>query len=242
MILAGTPWIRPWRLADRRPGDQRPARIILQSAPKLKLGGALTAVLYGCCKCRACSTSATGCRADGGLCGCSESRSGSRPGGGMAGRLRATTTPRSISAARGCGYLESASRRTGGSSMECSVDRIAGGAKPMDRVKLGARARPNNSPEVPYAELHCLTNFTFLRGASHPHELVGQAVELGYEALAITDECSVAGVVRAHVAAKGQQLKLIIGSELRLTCGLKLVALATNRRGYGRLCRLITRG
>ena len=96
--------------------------------------------------------------------------------------------------------------------------------------------------EVPYAELHCLTNFTFLRGASHPHELVGQAVELGYEALAITDECSVAGVVRAHVAAKGQQLKLIIGSELRLACGLKLVALATDRRGYGRLCRLVTRG
>jgi error-prone DNA polymerase len=95
---------------------------------------------------------------------------------------------------------------------------------------------------IPYAELHCLTNFTFLRGASHPHELVGQAMELGYEALAITDECSVAGVVRAHVAAKGQQLKLIIGSELRLACGLKLVALATNRRGYGRLCRLITRG
>jgi error-prone DNA polymerase len=98
------------------------------------------------------------------------------------------------------------------------------------------------SSEVPYAELHCLTNFTFLRGASHPHEMVGQAVELGYEALAITDECSVAGVVRAYVAAKGQQLKLIIGSELRLDCGLKLVALATDRRGYGRLCRLITRG
>jgi error-prone DNA polymerase len=98
------------------------------------------------------------------------------------------------------------------------------------------------SSEARYAELHCLTNFTFLRGASHPHELVGQAVELGYEALAITDECSVAGVVRAHVAAKGQRLKLIIGSELRLDCGMKLVALATDRRGYGRLCRLITRG
>ncbi len=105
----------------------------------------------------------------------------------------------------------------------------------------GAGTEPR-IPEVPYAELHCLSNFTFLRGASHPHELVGQAVALGYEALAITDECSVAGVVRAHVAAKGQQLKLIIGSELCLTCGLKLVALATNRRGYGRLCRLITRG
>jgi error-prone DNA polymerase len=72
--------------------------------------------------------------------------------------------------------------------------------------------------------------------------MVGQAVELGYEALAITDECSVAGVVRAHVAAKGQRLQLIIGSEMRLTCGMKLVVLATDRRGYGRLCRLITRG
>src|SRR6185437_15261465 len=72
----------------------------------------------------------------------------------------------------------------------------------------GARAAASMVPPwsigltVPYAELHCLTNFTFLRGASHPHELVGQAVELGYEALAVTDECSVAGVVRAHVAAK----------------------------------------
>jgi error-prone DNA polymerase len=111
-----------------------------------------------------------------------------------------------------------------------------------ERRPAGRGAWTGPRAEAPYAELHSLTNFTFLRGASHPHELVGQAVELGYEALAITDECSVAGVVRAHVAAKGRQLKLIIGSELRLTCGLKLVALATDRRGYGRLCRLITRG
>jgi error-prone DNA polymerase len=94
----------------------------------------------------------------------------------------------------------------------------------------------------PYAELHCLSNFTFLRGASHPHELVEQADALGYAALALTDECSVAGVVRAHMAAKGRPLRLIVGSELRLVCGLKLVVLATGRRGYGRLCRLITRG
>ncbi|HVC30535.1 MAG TPA: error-prone DNA polymerase, partial [Steroidobacteraceae bacterium] len=115
---------------------------------------------------------------------------------------------------------------------------------PLRPAATSSRA-PGSGPRtlaVPYAELHCLTNFTFLRGASHPHELVGQAAELGYEALAITDECSVAGVVRAHVSAKGQQLKLIIGSELRLACGMKLVALATDRRGYGRLCRLITRG
>ncbi len=93
-----------------------------------------------------------------------------------------------------------------------------------------------------YAELHCLSNFTFLRGASHPEELVTQAVALGYTALAITDECSVAGVVRAHVAAKDTALKLIIGSELRLMDGPRLVVLATDRPAYGCLCELITRG
>jgi error-prone DNA polymerase len=93
-----------------------------------------------------------------------------------------------------------------------------------------------------YAELHCLSNFTFLRGASHPHELIEQADALGYSALAITDECSVAGVVRAHMAAKRRQLKLIIGAEFRLSGGLKFVALAIDRHGYGQLCRLITRG
>jgi error-prone DNA polymerase len=94
---------------------------------------------------------------------------------------------------------------------------------------------------VRYAELHCLSNFTFLRGASHPHELVERADALGYSALALTDECSVAGVVRAHMAARNRSLKLIVGAELRLACGLKLAALAIDRGGYGRLCRLITR-
>ena len=103
-------------------------------------------------------------------------------------------------------------------------------------------ALPPTTCEPAYAELHCLSNFTFLRGASHPHELVEQADALGYSALAITDECSVAGVVRAHMAAKRRQLKLIIGAEFRLSCGLKFVALAIDRQGYGQLCRLITRG
>src|SRR6056297_4113018 len=93
-----------------------------------------------------------------------------------------------------------------------------------------------------YAELHCISNFTFLRGASHPAELVHQAAALGYAALALTDECSVAGVVRAWEAAREHGLKLIIGSEFRLDDGLRLVLLATDREGYGHLCRLITRG
>ncbi len=93
-----------------------------------------------------------------------------------------------------------------------------------------------------YAELHCLSSFSFLRGASQPGELVARAAQLGYAALAITDECSVAGVVRAHVAARERQFKLIVGAEFRLDDGLRCVLLAQNRQGYGRLCRLITRG
>ncbi|MDH5578410.1 MAG: PHP domain-containing protein, partial [Betaproteobacteria bacterium] len=84
-----------------------------------------------------------------------------------------------------------------------------------------------------YAELHCLSNFTFLRGASHPEELVERAAALGYSALALTDECSLAGVVRAHVAAKAHKLKLIAGTELRLEDGTRLALLATDRRSYG---------
>jgi error-prone DNA polymerase len=91
-----------------------------------------------------------------------------------------------------------------------------------------------------YAELHCLSNFSFLRGASHAEELVGRAKTLGYGALAITDECSLAGVVRAHVAARAAGLKLLIGTELVLKNGLKLILLAQNRAGYGNLCAIIS--
>jgi len=95
---------------------------------------------------------------------------------------------------------------------------------------------------VRYAELHALSNFTFLRGASHPEELVETAAALGYEALAITDECSMSGIVRAHAAAKETGLKkLIIGSELRLRSGRKLVALVQNKGGYAALCQLISK-
>ncbi|GMQ75878.1 MAG: error-prone DNA polymerase [Gammaproteobacteria bacterium] len=92
-----------------------------------------------------------------------------------------------------------------------------------------------------YAELHAVSNFSFLRGASHPQELVLRAAQLGYAAIAITDECSLAGVVRAHTAARECRLALIIGSELRLEGSLRLVLLATDRAAYGRLARLITR-
>jgi error-prone DNA polymerase len=92
-----------------------------------------------------------------------------------------------------------------------------------------------------YAELHCLSNFSFLRGASHPQELVARAHELGYRALALTDECSVAGAVRAHQEAKQRGLPLILGTEV-LVAGHKLVVLATDRRSYGAMSSLITTG
>jgi error-prone DNA polymerase len=91
-----------------------------------------------------------------------------------------------------------------------------------------------------YAELHALTNFSFLVGASRPGEMVETAAELGYDAVAITDQCSFAGVVRAHEEAQRRSLPLIIGSEMTCQDGLTVIALAQNRRGYGRLSQLVT--
>ncbi|MSQ67826.1 MAG: error-prone DNA polymerase [Gammaproteobacteria bacterium] len=95
-------------------------------------------------------------------------------------------------------------------------------------------------PDPPYAELHCLSNFSFLNGASHPEELVRQAFALGYTALALSDECSLAGVVRAHVVASELGLKLIIGSRFTLEDGLQLILLAPDAAGYAQLSRLIS--
>ena len=98
----------------------------------------------------------------------------------------------------------------------------------------------DNAPK--YAELHCLSNFSFLRGASHPEELVTRAHELGYQALAITDECSLAGVVRAHVCAKSLGIKLIVGVEIQIIDGPHLVILANSKRAYAEISALVTRG
>ena len=101
-----------------------------------------------------------------------------------------------------------------------------------------------------YAELHCASNFSFLRGASHPEELVERALALEYAALAITDECSFAGSVRAHLAlrdlreqdAAARDFRLIHGTELRLADGPRLVLLAQTRAGYGNLSQLVSLG
>ena len=102
----------------------------------------------------------------------------------------------------------------------------------------GKQSRPHQN----YAELHCISNSSFLRGASHPDELVKQASSLGYSAIAITDECSMAGVVKAHMAAKDCGIKLIVGSEFHFDEEVHLILLAPNRTGYGQICNLISIG
>src|SRR3989454_968362 len=135
------------------------------------------------------------------ICSCSPAPSASSAAGGTATRRGATTSSPAFPILPWAGFT---AKPAHGSCMACLPD---------------------------YAELHCLSNFSFLRGASHAEELVERAAALGYSALAITDECSLAGAVRAHMAAKEHpELKLILGTEIRLQEGLKLVLLATDRR------------
>ena len=93
-----------------------------------------------------------------------------------------------------------------------------------------------------YAELDVTTNFSFLRGGSHGEELVAQAKALGLSAIAVTDRNTLAGVVRAHLAAKEVGIKFIVGTRLDLEAGYSLLAYPTDREAYGRLCRLLTLG
>src|SRR2546421_3730108 len=163
------------------------------------------------------------CRIMPGRSSCSSARSASNPAGGTATTSPATTSSPERRTKRSCGS-------------------IASGAAKEDGICTAFSPEAVFSPLPAYAELHCLSNFTFLRGASHPEELVKRAAALGYRALALTDECSLAGVVRAHVAAKDVGLPLVIGSEIRLQDGPRLVLLATDREGYRNLSDLITRG
>src|SRR5258708_4398368 len=103
-------------------------------------------------------------------------------------------------------------------------------------------AGPAGVSPFAYVELDVKTNFSFLRGTSHPDELVYRAAELGYRAIAITDFNSVAGVVRAHRAAKEASIKLLIGSRLTFYDAPDLLVWATDRAAYARLCRLLTLG
>src|SRR5271156_1056104 len=106
----------------------------------------------------------------------------------------------------------------------------------MANPKLRAAAPPPTSARSvspwPYAELDVTTNFSFLRGASHPDEQVRRAAELGHTAIGITDINSLAGVVRAHQAAKEAGIKLCVGTRLRFTDAPDVLVLVENRQGY----------
>jgi error-prone DNA polymerase len=131
---------------------------------------------------------------------------------------------------------------------------------PYKKFKFSAKS-PSESSEPPlfanqseeYAELEVTSNFSFLRGGSHPEELVGRAAELGYRALAVTDHETLAGIVRAHTAARDLPLQYIVGSRLFFSFAsslnrssalyrFSLLAYPLSRQGYGNLCALLTKG
>src|ERR1700720_316885 len=114
------------------------------------------------------------------------------------------------------------------------------GDKPA-RVIRGKRGS-GLAPVPGYAELQVTSNFSFLRGASHPDELVVTAAALGHQAIAITDRNSLAGIVRAHHAAKEVGIRLVVGCRLDLRDGSSLLAFPEDRAAYGRLTRLLTLG
>ncbi len=128
------------------------------------------------------------------------------------------------------------------------VDRDTPGARPPRAWEVARRLGQSSAnddvvadDDLPaYAELHCLSDFSFLRGAASAEELFARAARCGYEALAITDECSLAGIVRGLEASRATGLKLVVGSEFTLSCGLKCVLLVETAAGYTRLCELIT--
>ena len=93
-----------------------------------------------------------------------------------------------------------------------------------------------------YADLQVTTHFSFLRGVSSAEELFSTAAVLGIKALGIVDRNSLAGMVRAHEAAKVTGVRLIVGCRLDLQCGTSLLVYPTDRKAYGRLCRLLTVG
>ncbi|MCD9096556.1 error-prone DNA polymerase [Luteimonas fraxinea] len=131
------------------------------------------------------------------------------------------------------------------------VDRDTPGSHVPRALRVAGRLRAAANDDVAhdtrddlpaYAELHCLSDFSFLRGASSAEQLFARAVHCGYSALAITDECSLAGIVRGLEASEETGLKLIVGSEFRLIDNTRFVLLVETRAGYAQLCALITRG
>ncbi|MFK7793224.1 MAG: error-prone DNA polymerase [Devosiaceae bacterium] len=120
-------------------------------------------------------------------------------------------------------------------------------SRPPENPPIPFKRPDTVSPQLPvsapaYAELHCATNFSFLRGASHPGEMVIQAKALGHMAVGIADRNTLAGVVRAHSQAKAEGIQLLVGSHIVLACGLECLVYPTDRAAYGRLCKMLSDG
>ncbi|MDC8012286.1 error-prone DNA polymerase [Tahibacter sp. BL] len=147
-----------------------------------------------------------------------------------------TATPSPASALGGEGWDEGATPDASSSLLQAETS-AAASICAIANDRAGAATA---LPLIPYAELHCLSDFSFQRGASSAPELFDRAKKLGYRALAITDECSLAGIVRAFNASRDTGVPLVVGSEFTLDDGIKLVLLVENQNGYTELCRLIT--
>src|SRR5262245_61257525 len=170
------------------------------------------------------------------------------PGGVIEGQpppRRRRTSPRgggtkTLSIVRGRATITVSKTRTGiatGCSAKASIRRPSSGLlRGICTASSGDFVMPS------YAELEVVTNFTFLAGGSHPEELVATAKALGLAAIAVTDRNTLAGAVRAHIAAKEAGIKFIVGARLDLQDAPSLLAYPTDRAAYGRLCRLLTLG
>src|SRR6516165_535721 len=130
---------------------------------------------------------------------------------------------------------------TGSRTRTDGASGCSGRASPMATIRRAGMSMAS-SPDLGYAELQTTSNFSFLRGAAHPRELVATAAALGHRAIAITDRNSLAGVVRAHQAAKEVGLRLVVGCRLVLDDGASLLVFPEDRAAYGRLTRLLTLG
>src|SRR3569832_2029036 len=203
------------------------------------------------------------CRSTADPCGASRACTASRPRGGKRAARPAAITSSRAAAKRGwCGSIAKgrwARVHRAGTCKACMPEQPmkAPVAAIDEESDLPPVLHEGSDPLPKYAELHCISNFSFQRGASHPQELVRRAYDLGYEALAITDECSVAGVVRAWSGwndyrafirkldeaspdeKRLREFRLLFGSEFDMGDG-RLVALACDLESWGGLCQFIT--
>src|SRR5262245_46598519 len=159
---------------------------------------------------------------------------------GRVARLKAEPGGVTLSTRRGRATITASKTKTGiatGCSAKAFIRRPSSGLLPgICTASSGDFVMPR------YAELEVTTNFTFLAGGSHPEELVATAKALGLAAIAVTDRNTLAGAVRAHIAAKEAGIKFIVGARLDLQDAPSLLAYPTDRAAYGRLCRLLTLG